>query len=190
MLAKSSDRRRKLLLSTIVVFLAVLTIGGLELTNVTHLFHDKPAITAGPATKGVAADMKNSTDQNSSIARGESSINRDKSASTSASSAELLAPSGIFVSNHHPNLSGSPAPNQINSNCNTTASAMCTIIFTKGNVTKSLPLQKADENGATYWTWKLQSVGLTEGVWQVQAKATLGDKQEATGDLRDLEVAQ
>lgn len=104
--------------------------------------------------------------------------------------ANLLDPSGTFVSNHSPNLSGSPAPNTIQSTCNTTPGATCTISFTKDGITRQLQAQKTDAGGATYWNWKLQDVGLTEGSWQVSATARLGAQTKTTNDALPLEVAK
>lgn len=99
-------------------------------------------------------------------------------------------PSGTFISNHHPNLSGSPAPNKVQSTCVTTPGAKCNIVFTKGGVTKSLGEQTADADGAVYWQWTLQDKGLTEGSWKVTAVATLNGQTASTGDPINLEVKQ
>ena len=100
------------------------------------------------------------------------------------------APKGTFVSNHRPNLDGSPAPNFMNSTCTTTAGAQCKITFTKGETSVSLPSQQADANGNVSWSWKLQDIGLTEGTWTVVATATNGDKSSTTEDPMKLEVSQ
>ncbi|HSW98361.1 MAG TPA: hypothetical protein VLF71_00835 [Candidatus Saccharimonadales bacterium] len=105
------------------------------------------------------------------------------------STATLTAPQGNFVSNHHPNLGGTPAPNSEQSVCNTTPGAICEIIFTKDGVTKSLQPQTADSGGAAYWSWKLQDVGLTAGSWHVSAQSTLGSQNKTADDAITLEVA-
>ena len=117
----------------------------------------------------------------------------DKSGGASGSApsptATLTAPQGNFVSNHHPNLGGTPAPNTEQSVCNTTPGAICEIIFTKDGVTKSLQPQTADSGGAAYWSWKIQDVGLTAGSWKVSAQATLGNQTKTADDAITLEVA-
>lgn len=93
-----------------------------------------------------------------------------------SSSVEPVAPTGDFVSNHHPNLSGSPAPNTETSSCTTTVGVQCQIRFTMNGITKELPAQiTTDGDGSTLWyNWTLQSVGLTQGTWQVTAVAING----------------
>ena len=91
-----------------------------------------------------------------------------------SSTVSLSAPSGAFVSFHDPNLSGSPAPNQLQSSCSSTPGATCTIKFTSSNgVTKSLPSQLIGSSGATTWAWQLQELGLTQGTWHLTAKVGL-----------------
>lgn len=99
-------------------------------------------------------------------------------------------PTGTFVSNHRPNLSGSPAPNTIASTCTTTPGSECTIEFTRGDTTKSLPKKIADENGNTSWDWKLQDIGLTVGEWQVVAIASNGDNEIKASDSMLLIVGE
>jgi hypothetical protein len=157
----------------------------LELTNTITLFHSEntglatqPTTTdrtAGPETKGeqpVPAESETKEEENAN----------------QAVNVTLKAPMGTFVSNHRPNLSGSPNPNEVQSICETTPGATCQIIFTKGSETKQLPVQKTDGEGAAYWTWKLQDIGLTSGTWKVQAKATLGSQTKTADDALDLEV--
>lgn len=99
-------------------------------------------------------------------------------------------PVGVFVSNHHPNLSGTPAPNTINSTCSTTPGAFCTITFTQGNLVKSLPQQQTDSSGNTEWNWSLQQIGLTSGSWNISATASNGNLTSSTSDATHLEVQQ
>jgi len=96
-------------------------------------------------------------------------------------------PAGVFVSNHHRNLSGA---NSITSTCSTTPGASCTIRFTQGAVTKSLPSQIAGADGNMSWTWTLQEVGLTTGEWSVTAVATNGTKTSSADDALKLVVAE
>ena len=165
-------RNRFALLALIVLILCVL-VAILEIADVTHFFHKE---TAPQAVSGSSFSTKGEVNKSSGV-----TVDRNgPSAKTNGSSAELIAPSGDFISNHRPNLSGSPAPNIISSVCNTTPGASCVITFSKDSVTKSLPPQKTDVEGSTYWNWKLQEIGITEGTWRVQATATLyGDSKNA-----------
>ncbi len=101
-----------------------------------------------------------------------------------------ISPFGNFVSNYTPNLSGSPSPNLIQSTCNTTPGATCVISFSQNGVTKSLAPEVTNSNGASYWTWHLQDIGLTVGYWNITAKATLNGKSTSTGDTLKLNVQQ
>lgn len=95
------------------------------------------------------------------------------------------APSGTFVSNHKPSLSGR---SQIASACNTTEGAACTIRFTKDGVTKTLEAKKTDKNGSVTWDWTLQQVGLTVGSWKIIASATLNGQTKTASDPLALDV--
>lgn len=141
--------------------------------------------TGNSSTKGEPAQISEPVANANS---GNSGSSNDKS--TQTASGQLVTPSGNFVSNHRPNLSGSPAPNQVSSACNTTPGAACQITFTKGDLVKSLATQTTDASGATYWSWNLQDVGLTAGSWQVQAIATLNGKNLTVKDAMNLEVAE
>jgi len=100
------------------------------------------------------------------------------------------APIGNFVSNHRPNLSGSPSPNAETSNCTTTPGATCQIEFTMGSTTRSLAAQTTDASGNTAWyNWTLQSIGLTGGTWHVTAVAANGDKTVTAKDVNALVVS-
>jgi len=171
-----------------IVLLVIAGFGVLELTGVTHVFRKKPAHVASGSSFNSKGEKKNSSDQSAAqTSGGTSSYNNNKGV---GSSAILLTPSGDFVSNHHPNLSGSPAPNTESSVCNTTPGASCTITFTKDGVTKSLPAQAADTNGFVNWNWKLQDIGLTSGTWKIKAVATLGSQNKSASDAMDMVVGQ
>ena len=99
------------------------------------------------------------------------------------------SPTGQFVSNHSPNLSGHPAPNTETSTCTTTPGAYCKIQFASAGIVKSLPLQKTDANGDVVWTsWSLASIGLTQGTWTVTAVAVNGSNSVTTQDATSLTV--
>ena len=161
----------------------------LELTNTTYLLHDrKPAVTANANTKGEVGNTADKSSDSPSTPDGQvPENNNDKSQDASQ---QLIAPTGDFVSNHHPNLGGSPAPNTMSSVCTTVAGASCTITFTMGDQKKSLQAQTTDRGGSAYWSWRLQDIGLTEGSWTIQAEATLGSQKLSSTDALKLEVAK
>lgn len=189
---KKSPHRRKTI---------YLVCSGLVLLGVIAAFviYRKPPpkkvipVTAGQNTKGEptkpTANNTAQKDTSTPVPSTPTSPQTSKD-SPSVSTAILSAPSGDFVSNHHPNLSGSPAPNRISSVCTTTPGASCTISFTKNGVTKSLPAQTTDAGGSTYWDWKLQDIDLSVGNWQVVATATLNSQTKTVNDPLLLEVAQ
>ncbi len=194
------SHKKIILISVVGVVVVAGVIATLELTNTTHFFHSKKTDyttapnsshrTANANTKGETNSDATSPSTNATTNSGGQATKDTNTGATDTTNVELKAPTGTFVSNHHPNLSGSPAPNQIQSVCNTTSGATCQIIFTKDGVTKTLPTQATDKGGAAYWTWKLQDIGLTAGSWKVQAKATLGTQTQTADDAATLEVAQ
>lgn len=179
-----SQLKNRHLSKPIIVLLVLLLVGavvlGLEKTGVTNFWGRKPPSTK---TRPISSE-KNTFAKSPSQAKSNDSGSKDLGAST----ATLLAPSGAFVSNHHPNLDGSPAPNQEQSVCNTTPGATCKIEFKKDGVTKSLPTATADDNGNVYWSWNLSGVGLTEGSWTITATATSGTISKISNDSLNLEV--
>jgi hypothetical protein len=92
-------------------------------------------------------------------------------------------PSGVFVNSHTLKLSDTAY-----STCVTSSGAKCRIEFTKDGVTKTLQDTTADSDGAVYWSWKPQDIGLSEGTWSIKAVATLNGKSLGTDDGRNLEV--
>jgi hypothetical protein len=110
------------------------------------------------------------------------------SAQSSPPTAELLAPSGTFVSNHHPSLSGSTSPSSELSTCTTTPGASCYLQFTSGNDVKTLPAQKTDISGSTSWSWDVKTAGFHTGVWKLVAIATLDNQSKSTPDGFTFEV--
>lgn len=180
-------------LAALLVLTGVIVLATLEHKGVINLFgHRYPGLatqpttpnrTAGPSTKG---EQPTPTDQNTPTPTPPS--DESNKVPSNEPAGPFKEPSGTFVSNHHPNLSGSPSPNEIQSTCVTTSGATCTIVFSKDGVTKQLPVQNTDKEGAAYWSWKLQDIGLTTGTWKVQAKAVLGSQTKTTNDALDLEV--
>ncbi len=195
---KSAHSRRQLWWAAVAVAAVLIIFGGLELAGVTHVFRHRntglatqpvtPNRTGGLATKG-GSGGSTATTQPSSSGGDQTAAGSSKEGTGNTSGATLVTPTGTFVSNHSPNLSGHPSPNQIQSTCTTTSGATCTIVFTNGSVTKQLPVQNTDLQGAAYWTWKLQDIGLTAGTWHIQAKAVLGDQTKTADDALSLEIS-
>lgn len=118
----------------------------------------------------------------------------DKSQSTNTSenataTAPLVKPYGSFVSNHAPNLDGSPAPSAMQSTCITSAGATCQISFTKGGSTIVLPSKAADASGYVFWSWDIKTLGFTTGSWNITATSKSGDQTLSTDDQTALEVS-
>jgi len=97
----------------------------------------------------------------------------------------LSSPSGNFVSSHHIGESDS-----VESTCNTTPGAKCSIIFTNDAGAKLyLAAQTIDQNGTAYWNWTPAGAKMTSGTWHVQAVATSGSQTKTTKDPTALEVS-
>lgn len=104
-------------------------------------------------------------------------------------SVTLQAPSGTFVSDHHPSLTNANGASSSEvSVCTTTAGATCYLKFTKDGVIKTLPVQTTDGSGSTSWRWDVQTAGFTAGTWQITAVAILGNQTKMTTDGFPFEV--
>lgn len=110
------------------------------------------------------------------------------SGTSSNSTLPLIAPSGTFVSNHWPSLSGTSAPSTEQSICITSPGAQCYIEFTKNGITKKLDSLTADSNGNVYWSWDVKQAGFTQGSWTIRATASLNGQTKATSDSLTFEV--
>lgn len=179
------DRLQIAVMLTVVAILLVATGSAL---NVVHLFYKSPPPpTANQNTKGADRQTTNQKQGPHNTSNGDTTTSLQ---SGSIAMSPLLVPNGNFVSNHHPNLSGSPAPNAMTSVCNTSAGASCTITFTNiaTNVIKPLPTQTTDKGGSAYWDWRLQDIGLTTGTWKIEAIARLGNQTQSAQDEMNLEV--
>ncbi len=181
---------------TLLVVVSIITV--LELTNTTFIFHNKyiPPLSAGQSTKGESKSLTTtspSTRPSDTTGAASSTNNpegpKNYNPALAVGGQFPAVPSGDFVSNHRPSVSGSPAPNTMSSVCKTSPGATCAITFTKGDTTKSLMAQTTDSEGATYWDWKINTVGLTAGTWKIQAVATFNDKTITATDAIDLEVS-
>ena len=169
-----------------IVLVGLIIVGILQVTHTIHLFRKPTVATSASFTsKG-----ENSTPTTSSSPAATSqSSNTDSKANAQANQA-VLTPSGNFVSNHHPNLSGWPTPNTLVSVCEGTPEASCFISFTMGNTTKSLSTQTISQTGSAYWSWKLQDVGLTVGTWQIKATSTIDGHTATSVDALNLVVSE
>lgn len=140
------------------------------------------------------SDKTGKTSNSSTSVDNSGSISSPKETSSTAPNIspdiEPTKPTGTFVSNHRPNLSGSPAPNTESSTCTTTPGAKCKITFSNNGVSKSLPTKLTDANGNVIWGWSLESVGLTAGDWVVSAIAINADKSSTTIDPINLTVRE
>ncbi|MGH7142171.1 MAG: hypothetical protein ACREF5_01710 [Candidatus Saccharimonadales bacterium] len=188
-----SNRKKYLFFVTGIILLIVLVMGGLELTGFVHLFQKPPAAFTGhlDTSGGGSSNNQKGEPQTNPLPGTSTQSNGNKSGvSGSTTNESLLMPMGDFVSDHHPNLSGSPAPNTITSVCNTTPGASCIISFTSNGDTKSLPSQITNSDGSAYWNnWTLQSIGLTVGTWQIQATANLNGQNKTAFDAMDLKIS-
>jgi hypothetical protein len=169
-------RHRRPLMVLAVLLIAVLVLGILEFSGVTHFFH-KTTVTT-PSTGSIYTKGEPAAGSTTG-----SSCDKTPAASNSATS-PLIAPTGTFANVYQARLS-----DQMGSTCNTTPGASCQIIFTLGGTTKSLPKKTADSGGAVYWSWHPNdsNVGLAVGTWHVSAVATLGSQSKTT-DNGSLEL--
>ena len=103
----------------------------------------------------------------------------------SSNSAPPETPSGTFVSNHYVNLASHTAQNSV---CHTSPGAQCTVVFSRGSTTRSLPAKQTDANGNTSWNWDVKELGLTAGSWTVTSKATNGQHSSTAVDQINLEI--
>jgi cytoskeletal protein RodZ len=190
-LPKNGSRKmpKKLLASFGLIILVLAIFLALQVGGVINIFPSTGksgdggnSQTAGQNTKGVSTQNNNSS--------GTQSSSSPNSKNGSTEGATLVTPTGDFVSNHRPNLSGSPSPNTIESVCNATPGATCQITFvnTSTGDSKSLPAKQTDANGAAYWAWKLQDVGVTQGSWHIRAVAKMGNQTKTATDAEDMQV--
>lgn len=194
---KPVTKKKVIILISFVVGLLLIFIV-LEKTGVTDFVHtSKKAVTANEYTKGESSTSSEKTPQDAGASGSSSTTpdtqdgnsgSQDKNTSSNTTGAAPITPFGDFASDYQPNLDSNPHPNILNSVCNTTPGAQCTITFTMGNTTKSLPVTTADAGGSVYWTWKLQDIGLTVGTWKIQATATLNNKTTTASSPLSLEV--
>lgn len=148
-----------------------------------------PSTPTAQASTPVNSDKQvGSPVQENTPAPASSDKTKDNPTPSPDSTSSPLAPFGTFISNHKPNLGGSPAPSQEQSVCNTTPGATCYIQFTKAGIIKTLGSQKTDNNGSTVWNWDINKAGFSAGSWEVTAFATLNGQTATTKDPLALEV--
>jgi hypothetical protein len=176
-----------------------------ELTNATHFFHTKKAVssvipattnpshttsTGTPASDASSAPSKDTTGNTSATdPSNQGNTKQDTGTPAPTTGAAPDTPYGTFVSNHTPGA-GNGAPTEESSVCLTTPGASCTITFTNSDgVVKTLPAKTADAKGAAYWdSWDVKTAGFVDGQWDITATATLNGKTAAKKDDRPLVV--
>ena len=191
---KTFFRKRTFVVVGLILIGLVAIATALEMTGITDFVNLRRAkhyvTTPSRPNRTINEQTKGETGQNSDQNHGSQQQSSNDKGDTGSNSSDLLTPTGPFVSNHHPNLSGSPAPSELQSACTTTPGAKCQIIFRNGPVTKYLPAQQTDSGGSAYWSWKLQDIGLTAGTWQITAQAVLNNQTRTAADSLNLEVEQ
>lgn len=169
------------------IFVALLVIAlvfaGVVFAN-NRRIHNKQVSTHIPSKGPVKAQGGRKSDKAASNTGGSGSVS-DKSTGQSTT---LIEPSGTFVSNHRPSLSGAPLLRQEKSVCNTAPGASCYILFMKDGVAKQLDPQTVGSNGSTYWIWDVNQAGLTQGSWKITAVATMSGQTKTADDSLPLEV--
>lgn len=196
---KKRNSSRKKILLTIAVVVAIFAITGAgyyywrqkQASDRQEQYGSKTTNPTENVPKPSSSTQKNDSSSSSGTSTGSVTSTKDgaqPSASPVDGSVTPSSPVGTFVSNHRPNLDGSPAPNTINSTCRTTAGVICFIEFSNGNVTRSLPEKQTDGNGNVSWDWRLQDINLSEGTWTIKAIAKNGTKTASSKDPVNLEV--
>lgn len=112
----------------------------------------------------------------------------DKNANNTSTGNDLVEPSGSFVSSYSISFSKSKGDN-IESLCNTTPGATCTIQLKKDGVIRTLGPTTANERGNATWNWTLQELNVTPGSWQIVVTAKLDNQTKSVTNLQNLEVS-
>jgi len=183
---KNARHLTPLLRNLLGVFVIVAVFTVLELTNTTHFFHHQQI------GSGIIPSRNPKTQtppENQSGPASQSTKNNKNPADNQApTSGSLIAPYGTFISNHWPNLDGSPAPSQEQSRCQTSPGASCYITFKNNGVVKTLAPQNADNEGTVIWNWDISKAGFTEGTWKINVIASLNGTTKTANDSMNLEV--
>lgn len=172
-----SKRNLGLLLALILILVAVFVI-----YKATR--PDKQAISVIPSGNQEQVDQ---TDNSATPeAKNEDENEKSSGSSDNRPIVNLMSPSGTFVSSHTVSLS---SPGVIESTCNSTPGAKCSISFTnKNGVVRYLPAKTVDKNNTAYWSWLAKDAKLTVGKWTISATATSGSQSKNTVDPKPLEV--
>lgn len=137
------------------------------------------------------ANQPKDTDSKTTTSKGETASSASEQASQKTPGSTSLSPAGEapktpygnFVSTHDAGLS-----DNLFSTCNTSAGVKCKISFSQGGVTKSLDEKTTGADGAAYWTWQPQDIGLSSGSWQITATASANNKSSTGTDSRPLVI--
>lgn len=194
---KTMNRTKKSRIFRKPVGVALIIIALLALVVGAWAWHssDKPLATSGTIpststneTKNNKNDSGNSSSPNIEDKTPSTDKNPGSSTSSGSSGKLTVSPSGTFVSNHKPNLSGAPSPSEEQSVCNTVPGANCYIKFVMGGVVKKLDTRIADSSGSVIWSWDVKQAGFTEGKWTITAVTTLNGQTKTTTDSLALEI--
>ena len=176
-----------------LIIVAAIVVVLLEATNTTHIFHKATLTVSTIASTHPTSTTAPSNPQKRAQPNTSSSSTSNQTDKSTApvppanGSTAPIKPTGTFISNHSPNLSGKPNPTQENSVCVTTPGATCYIEFTQGGVVNKLDAETTDSNGAAYWTWDVSQDGFTTGTWQVTIVATLNGKTATSTDTMEVQ---
>lgn len=180
---KKLSRRNALVLGAAVVLIVV---------GVALIFMNRPNKGSGIIpSKNTAAGAKTAATTDiaaRSTAAGSTNAGAKYSAPPATTGSPPADPSGTFVSNHRPSLSGAAQQQSEQSVCNTSPGANCYITFTKGSIVKTLAAQTTDASGATYWSWNINDSGFSAGTWTVKALASLNGQTSTASDPIDLVI--
>ncbi len=186
----SGPRKTGLKVATLLVVLLILLICSSYAMWRLRSTKTTTTVQNNRGTSTPTSHVPGGTDNNPTTGSGASKDEGDNQPGTPpATNVQPRTPTGQFVSNHLPNLSGKPYSNHENSVCTTTPGVLCEIRFTLGSTVKALPPQRTNENGDATWPdWTLQSIGLTEGSWRITAVAANGSKTATAEDVTNMEV--
>ena len=181
--SKFSNKYLLAALSIVILLLGYLGIRHFFIKQIAYIPSTKIAPNTAQAESKSIASQSAATPDNPSVKQ-----NAPSPSGGQSSDGNFLAPSGSFVSNHRPSLSGNTAPTEEVSTCNTSPGAKCYIEFGQGNAVKKLDVQTADSSGSVNWIWDVAKAGFTEGSWQIKAVATLNGQTKTTEDSFVFEV--
>ena len=179
-------KNRKTILITSCILVCVLVFVILEVTNVTHFFHDKPnpEKSKTPTTGSTASFTDKGSTQKPTTSPSSSGSSNNSKDTGNEGAATLLTPSGNFISAHKV-----PASAPLASVCNTTPGATCRIVLTQNGTQRTLPAQIVDAGGSTYWnSWTPESLGINSGSWTIEAIVTLNGQEKRAQDAMSLEI--